>query len=112
MSQSCRPLIVDADGHVCEPPDLWERNLPASMRERGPRVRWSDPDGCEQVLVEDTIVRSTTMKSLLHHIRERGGAREIHVRIACPPIIAPCFIRKGSEKTSRLRINQLTSIPG
>jgi hypothetical protein len=55
MPQSYRPLVVDADGHVCEPPDLWERNLPASMRERGPRVRWSDPDACEQVPVEDSI---------------------------------------------------------
>jgi amidophosphoribosyltransferase len=43
------------------------------------------------LLVEDTIVRSTTMKSLLHEIRERGGAREVHVRVACPPIVAPCF---------------------
>jgi amidophosphoribosyltransferase len=42
-------------------------------------------------LIEDTIVRSTTLHSLLHHLRERGGAREIHVRVACPPIIAPCF---------------------
>jgi amidophosphoribosyltransferase len=43
------------------------------------------------LLIEDTIVRSTTMKALLHDLRARGGAREIHVRIACPPIIAPCF---------------------
>jgi amidophosphoribosyltransferase len=43
------------------------------------------------LLIEDTIVRSTTLKSLLHHIRDRGGAREIHVRVACPPIVAPCF---------------------
>lgn len=50
-----RPLVVDADGHVCEPQDLWERNLPPSMRERGPRVRYSEPDGCEQVLVEDVV---------------------------------------------------------
>jgi amidophosphoribosyltransferase len=42
-------------------------------------------------LVEDSIVRSTTMKVLLHRIRELGGAKEIHVRVACPPIIAPCF---------------------
>lgn len=42
-------------------------------------------------LVEDSIVRSTTMKVLLNRIRELGGAREIHVRVACPPIIAPCF---------------------
>lgn len=43
------------------------------------------------LLIEDTIVRSTTLKSLLHILRDRGGAREIHVRVACPPIVAPCF---------------------
>ena len=42
-------------------------------------------------LVEDSIVRSTTMKVLLHRIRSLGEAREIHVRVACPPIVAPCF---------------------
>lgn len=42
-------------------------------------------------LVEDSIVRSTTMQVLLDRIRNYGGAREIHVRVACPPIIAPCF---------------------
>ncbi len=42
-------------------------------------------------LVEDSIVRSTTMKVLLDRIRRQGGAKEIHVRVACPPIIAPCF---------------------
>ncbi len=47
--------------------------------------------GKRVILVEDTIVRSTTLKSLLHHLRERGGAREVHVRVACPPIVAPCF---------------------
>ena len=31
------------------------------------------------------------MKVLLRRIRELGKAREIHVRIACPPIVAPCF---------------------
>lgn len=47
--------------------------------------------GKRVLLVEDSIVRSTTLKSLLHHLRQQGGAREIHVRVACPPIIAPCF---------------------
>jgi len=28
---------------------------------------------------------------LLNRIRELGGAEEIHVRVACPPIVAPCF---------------------
>jgi len=47
--------------------------------------------GKRVLLIEDTIVRSTTMKTLLHDLRERGGAKEVHVRIACPPIVAPCF---------------------
>jgi amidophosphoribosyltransferase len=48
-------------------------------------------EGKRVLLVEDSIVRSTTMQALLHHLRDRGGAKEIHVRVACPPIIAPCF---------------------
>jgi amidophosphoribosyltransferase len=48
-------------------------------------------EGKRIFLVEDSIVRSTTMKVLLQRIRNEGGAREIHVRVACPPIIAPCF---------------------
>ena len=48
-------------------------------------------EGKRVFLVEDSIVRSTTMRVLLNRIRELGGAREIHVRVACPPIIAPCF---------------------
>lgn len=43
------------------------------------------------ILVEDTIVRSSTMKALLGIMRSVGKAKEIHVRVACPPIIAPCF---------------------
>ena len=48
-------------------------------------------EGKRVLLVEDSIVRSTTMKVLIHRLRELGGVREIHVRVACPPIIAPCF---------------------
>lgn len=48
-------------------------------------------EGKRVILVEDSIVRSTTMGVLLNRIRDVGGAKEIHVRVACPPIIAPCF---------------------
>ncbi len=47
--------------------------------------------GKRVLLVEDSIVRSTTLQILLKHLREQGGAAEIHVRVACPPIIGPCF---------------------
>jgi amidophosphoribosyltransferase len=48
-------------------------------------------EGKRVVLVEDSIVRSTTMKALLQRVREEGGAKEVHVRVACPPIVAPCY---------------------
>jgi amidophosphoribosyltransferase len=48
-------------------------------------------EGKRVILVEDSIVRSTTMKVLLNRVRDLGHAREIHVRVACPPIVAPCF---------------------
>ena len=47
--------------------------------------------GKRVLLVEDTIVRSTTMTALISQLRNRGQAREVHVRVACPPIVAPCF---------------------
>jgi amidophosphoribosyltransferase len=48
-------------------------------------------EGKRVLLIEDTIVRSTTMKTLLNDLRQRGGVKEVHVRVACPPIVAPCF---------------------
>jgi amidophosphoribosyltransferase len=48
-------------------------------------------EGKRVILVEDSIVRATTMQVLLERIRTQGLAREIHVRVACPPIISPCF---------------------
>lgn len=48
-------------------------------------------EGKRVLLVDDSIVRATTLKELLTLLRRTGKAREIHVRIACPPIIAPCF---------------------
>jgi amidophosphoribosyltransferase len=55
--------------------------------------------GKRVLLVEDSIVRATTMRALVREIRERGGAREIHLRVACPPIIAPCYY--GIDMSSR-----------
>jgi len=47
--------------------------------------------GKKVFLVEDSIVRSTTLKTLVDQLRRRGRAKEIHVRVACPAIVAPCF---------------------
>ena len=48
-------------------------------------------EGKKVLLVEDSIVRSTTMRVLIERIRRLGEPKEVHVRVACPPIIAPCF---------------------
>ncbi len=68
-------------------------------------------EGKRVLLVEDTIVRSTTMKALLHEIRENGKAREIHVRVACPPIVAPCFYGIDMSTVSELFAPRFMSGP-
>ena len=42
------------------------------------------------VVVEDSIVRGTTSRSRIEELRA-AGAKEIHMRISCPPIKFPCF---------------------
>lgn len=42
------------------------------------------------VLVDDSIVRGTTSKKIVNIIRA-AGAKEIHMRITAPPIVAPCY---------------------
>jgi amidophosphoribosyltransferase len=54
------------------------------------------------LLVEDSIVRATTLQVLLRKIRECGQPKEIHVRVACPPIVAPCFYGIDMSTVSEL----------
>ena len=63
------------------------------LREQGIRLKFNpltELAGRRVVVVDDTIVRGTTMSQIVAMLREAGAA-EVHVRISSPPIVSPCF---------------------
>ena len=53
------------------------------------------------MVVDDSLVRGTTSKQIVNLIRQ-AGAKEVHMRIACPPTIGPCYYGVDTPQKSQL----------
>jgi amidophosphoribosyltransferase len=57
--------------------------------------------GKRVVLIDDSIIRGTTSRKIVRMVRD-AGASEVHMRISCPPTIAPCYY--GVDTPSRRQL--------
>ncbi len=47
-------------------------------------------EGKRIILIDDSIIRGTTSRKIVRMVRS-AGAKEVHLRISCPPTVSPCF---------------------
>ena len=64
--------------------------------------------GKRVVLIDDSIVRGTTIAGLISMVR-RAGAKEVHVRISSPPFLYPCYYGTDVPDNSELIANSMTT---
>jgi amidophosphoribosyltransferase len=65
-------------------------------------------NGKKIVLIDDSIVRGTTSKKIVEMVRE-AGAKEVHMRISCPPTISPCYYGVDTPRKADLIAAQMTT---
>ena len=53
------------------------------------------------VLIDDSIVRGTTSRKIVRMVRD-AGAKEVHMRISCPPTISPCYYGVDTPSKNQL----------
>ena len=58
-------------------------------------------EGKRVILVDDSIVRGTTSRKIVRMVRS-AGAREVHLRISCPPTVSPCFYGVDTPRQNEL----------
>jgi amidophosphoribosyltransferase len=59
------------------------------------------------ILVDDSIVRGTTSKKIVQMVRE-AGAKEVHMRISCPPTVSPCYYGVDTPRKADLIAAQMS----
>ncbi len=63
--------------------------------------------GKKIVVIDDSLVRGTTSKRIVNMLR-RAGAKEIHMRIASPPVVGPCYYGIDTPTREELIANRMT----
>ena len=58
-------------------------------------------EGKRIILIDDSIIRGTTSRKIVRMCRA-AGAKEVHMRISCPPTISPCFYGVDTPSTREL----------
>ncbi len=58
------------------------------------------------VIGEDSIVRGNQLLRIRNTLKEKGEAKEVHARVGCPPLRAPCPYTKTTKEYSDLIYNQ------
>jgi amidophosphoribosyltransferase len=58
--------------------------------------------GKEVILLDDSIVRGTTMKQIVSLLKDKGKAKSVHVRISCPPVVGACYMGIDFPTTEEL----------
>ncbi len=82
-----------------------------AMRERSVALKLntlkSNVNGKRLVMVDDSIVRGTTLANIIKLLK-KSGAKEVHVRISSPPFIYPCFFGTDIPSRKDLACNNYT----
>jgi amidophosphoribosyltransferase len=58
-------------------------------------------EGRRIILIDDSIIRGTTSRKIVRMVRQ-AGAKEVHLRISCPPTISPCYYGVDTPRKSEL----------
>jgi len=81
------------------------------QREQGVRIKLNalkeNINNKRVILVDDSIVRGTTIKRIIEILR-KAGAKEVHVRISSPPVTKPCYLGVDTPREDNLMAHNMS----
>ncbi len=76
-----------------------------SVRDIGVKIKLNPQPGILKdkrvIVIDDSLVRGTTIRKIIEMLRA-AGAKEVHLRIACPPTVGPCYYGVDTPQKSEL----------